>query len=88
MMTKTTMIAAGLMLAAVLSGCTESRRARDSATFKDKPADITCWTYGTQTYQGRSTGKVNDRDSGISFVDAATGRYTVVHGECRLVYDK
>jgi outer membrane lipoprotein-sorting protein len=86
--TKTTIIAAGLMLAAALSGCTESRRARDQATFKDKPADITCWTYGTQSYQGRSTGKVSNRDGGIAFVDAANGRYTVVDGECRLVYDK
>lgn len=89
MTTKTTMMIAGaLVLAAGLSGCTDSRRARDAATFKDKPANITCWTYGTPVYEGRSTGKVNDRDGKIAFVDAATGRYTVVYGECKLVYDK
>ena len=82
------MIAGALVLAAGLSGCTDSRRARDAATFNDKPANITCWTYGTPVYEGRSTGKVNDRDGKIAFVDAATGRYTVVYGECKLVYDK
>lgn len=87
-MMKTTMIATGLMLAAGLASCTESRRARDDATFNDKPADIACWSYGVETYKGRSTGKVHDREGKIAFVDAATGRYTVVYGECRLVYDK
>ena len=85
---KTTTIIAGLGLAAVLSGCTDSGRARNDATFSDKPADITCWSYGTQTYQGRSTGKVSNRQDRTSFVDAATGRYTVLEGECRLVYVK
>ena len=88
MKTRTTMIAAGLMLAAGLSGCTESRRARDAATFKDKPADIACWSYGTPVFEGRSTGKVHDNEGKIAFVDAATGRYTVIYGECRLVYAK
>ena len=88
MKTRTTMIAASLMLVAGLSGCTESRRARDAATFKDKPADIACWSYGTPVFEGRSTGKVNDNEGKIAFVDAATGRYTVIYGECRLVYVK
>ena len=82
----TKMILAAAGLAAVLAGCTDSGRARNDATFSDKPADITCWTYGTQTYQGRSTGKVSHRDDRTSFVDAATGRYTVIEGDCRLVY--
>ena len=80
-----------LTAAVVLIGaaaCTESGRARNDATFSDKPADITCWSYGTQTFQGRSTGKVSNREGRVSFVDAATGRYTVLDGECRLVYDK
>lgn len=85
---KTTIMVAGLGLAALLTGCTESGRARNDATFSDKPADITCWSYGTQTYQGRSTGKVSNREGRVSFVDAATGRYTVVDGECKLVYAK
>jgi hypothetical protein len=85
---KTTMIAASLGLAAVLSACTDSGRARNDATFSDKPADITCWSYGTETYSGRSTGKVSNREGRVSFVDAATGRYTVVDGECKLVYAK
>ena len=80
-----------LTAAVVLIGaaaCTESGRARNDATFSDKPADITCWSYGTVTYEGRSTGKVSNREGRVSFVDAASGRYTVVDGECRLVYDK
>ncbi len=73
--------------ALALSACTESRRARDSATWNDRPADITCWTYGTENFNGRSTGKVEYDDGGrISFVDAATKRYTTIDGDCRVVY--
>ena len=77
-----------VVAATAVGACTDSERARREATFSDRPADITCWTYGTQTFQGRSSGKISDREGSISFVDAATGRYTVVDGECRLVYDK
>ncbi|ADL00651.1 hypothetical protein MMB232_01342 [Brevundimonas subvibrioides] len=70
-----------------LAGCTDSKRARNAATWGDKPADITCWTYGTENFRGRSTGKVEYDDGGrVSFVDAANGRYTTVEGECRVVY--
>jgi len=82
----TTKILAALGLSAALAGCNDSEKARSDATFSDKPADVSCWTYGTQTYQGRSTGKVSHRDDRTSFVDAATGRYTVIEGDCRLVY--
>ena len=87
-MKTTMMIAGGLVLATVLAGCTDTRRARDSATFGDRPANIACWSYGTPVFEGRSTGKVNDREGKIAFVDAASGRYTVIYGECRIVYDK
>lgn len=70
-----------------LAGCTDAKRASRGATFDDKPADITCWTYGTETFAGKSTGKVEDTRSGrIGFVDAANGRYTTIDGECRIVY--
>jgi hypothetical protein len=76
---------AGVALAS--TACTEAKRARNAATFGDQPADITCWTYGTQTFSGRSTGKVEYNDGGrIAFVDAANGRYTTIDGECRVVY--
>jgi hypothetical protein len=68
------------------SACTDSKRARNDATWTDRPADVTCWSYGTQTYAGRSTGKVEYDDGRLSFVDAATGRYTTIDGECRVVY--
>ncbi|WGM30431.1 hypothetical protein [Brevundimonas sp. NIBR11] len=69
------------------TACTESKRARNAATWGDKPADITCWTYGTETFSGRSTGKVEYSDEGrLAFVDASNGRYTTVDGECRVVY--
>ena len=74
-------------LAVTAAACTESRRARNAATWSDQPADITCWTYGTETFSGRSTGKVEYSDGGrVAFVDAANGRYTTVDGECRVVY--
>ncbi len=85
--TTTLLLVAGLGVMAV--ACTESKRARNAATWGDQPADITCWTYGTETFSGRSTGKVEHSDEGrIAFVDAANGRYTTVDGECRVVYLK
>ncbi|MBX9615153.1 MAG: hypothetical protein K2X25_06120 [Caulobacteraceae bacterium] len=86
-MTRTTtlFLIAGIALSA--TACTEAKRARNATTFGDQPADITCWTYGTETFSGRSTGKVEHNDGGrIAFVDAANGRYTTVDGECRVVY--
>jgi hypothetical protein len=78
-------LVAGIALAT--TACTEAKRARNAATFGDQPADITCWTYGTETFSGRSTGKVEYDDGGrIAFVDAANGRYTTVEGDCRVVY--
>ena len=83
--TTTLVLIAGLAVTA--AACTESKRARNAATWGDQPADITCWTYGTETFSGRSTGKVEYNDGGrIAFVDAANGRYTTIDGECRVVY--
>ena len=83
-------VAASIILATVAAGaCTDSKRASREATWGDKPADIACWSYGAQTFAGRSTGKVEYDEGGrISFVDAANGRYTTVEGECRVVYSK
>lgn len=81
----TLVLIAGVAVAA--GACTDSKRARNAATFGDRPADITCWTYGTEIYSGRSTGKVEYSDGGrVAFVDEATGRYTTVDGDCRVVY--
>ena len=78
-----------LLLTVATGACTDSKVARRQATWSDKPADIVCWTYGTQNFSGRSTGKVEYDEGGrISFVDAANGRYTTVEGECRVVYAK
>jgi hypothetical protein len=83
--TTTLFLIAGIALAA--TACTEAKRARNAAEFGDQPADITCWTYGTETFSGRSTGKVAYNDGGrIAFVDAANNRYTTIDGECRVVY--
>ncbi|WP_419255118.1 hypothetical protein ACN2C6_06635 [Caulobacter sp. ErkDOM-YI] len=83
-------VTASIILATVAMGaCTDSKRAGRDATFSDKPADIVCWTYGTQNFAGRSTGKVEyDRGGRIAFVDAANGRYTTIEGECRVTYSK
>jgi len=74
-------------VAASAAACTESKRANQAATFGDQAADITCWTYGTQIFSGRSTGKVEYATSGrISFVDASNERFTTIEGDCRIVY--
>lgn len=85
---RTQTLSLGVVLVTIaLSACTDSRRARNDVKWSDRPADITCWTYGTQNFAGRSTGKVEYDEGGrISFVDAANGRYTTVEGECRVVY--
>ncbi len=79
------MALAGLVPAT--AGCTDSKRASQAATWGDQAADITCWSYGEQTYSGRSTGKVEYDEGGrVSFVDAANSRYTTIEGDCRMVY--
>lgn len=84
---KTSLVLIAASGAVALSGCTDSKRARNDATWGDRPAEITCWTYGTENFTGRSTGKVEYDDGGrISFVDAANNRYTTVDGDCRVVY--
>ncbi len=86
-MTRWIVIGTMAAIAVGASACTESKRARNATTWGDQPADITCWTYGTQNYAGRSTGKVEYDDGGrLSFVDAANGRYTTIEGDCRIVY--
>ena len=81
-------LTASILLITVATGaCTDSKRASRDATWGDKPADIVCWSYGTQTFAGRSTGKVEYDDGGrISFVDASNNRYTTIDGDCRVVY--
>ncbi|WP_395943625.1 hypothetical protein [Brevundimonas sp.] len=81
--------ALSLALVATTAACTDSKRARNDATWGDKPADITCWTYGVENFKGRSTGKVEYDDGGrISFVDASNNRYTTIDGDCRVVYQQ
>lgn len=76
-------------VALVAAACTEARRERTGTTLSDKAADITCWSYGQQIYQGRSTGKVDGRSEGrVAFVDASNERYTTIDGHCLIVYDK
>ena len=76
-----------LALAVLVSGCTDSRKAQRDVKWGDRPADIICWTYGTQNFAGRSTGKVEYDEGGrLSFVDAANGRFTTIEGDCRVVY--
>lgn len=70
------------------AGCTESERANRAAEFQDRPADLTCRSFGAVIFQGRSTGKVTyDEGERISFVDAANGRLTTVEGDCLIVYE-
>ena len=70
-----------------LAGCTDAERAQRSARYSDRPADITCRTFGEPFYVGRSTGKVTYDEGGrVTFVDRANGRLTTIEGECMVVY--
>lgn len=80
--------AAAIVAAVALSGCeaTEARKASREAYYSDKPAAVTCYAYGTLTFEGTSTGKIIDEGGRLTFVDAANGRLTTIEGECRVVY--
>lgn len=80
-------IVIGLVLTGVVvAGCTDSKRATMGSKFTDQPADITCWSYGSETYSGRSTGRVSRDNGATTFVDAANNRLTAIEGDCRIVY--
>ena len=82
---KTTL--AVLLFGLALGACTESERAHRNAGLSDRPADITCRSFGDVLFQGRSTGKViYDEGGRVTFVDAANGRLTTIEGECVIVY--
>ena len=86
-MRKTITVAIVAMLS--LAGCevTDAGKASREAYYGDKPAAITCYAYGTQTFDGTSTGKViYDEGGRLTFVDQANGRLTTIEGECRVVY--
>jgi len=71
-----------LLVLAGLGGCTDSRRAGNDVKWTDRPADITCWTYGQQSFSGRSTSMVEYDEGGrVALVDAANGRFTTVEGD-------
>ena len=76
-----------LVALVALAGCTEAERAQKSAYRSDRPADVTCRTFGEPFYVGRSTGKVTYDEGGrVTFVDRANGRLTTIEGECMIVY--
>jgi len=88
MMKKLTAAAVALACLAV-AGCqvTEAGRASRDAYYGDKPAAVTCYAYGTLTFEGTSTGKIiYDEGGRLTFVDAANGRLTTIEGECRVIY--
>ena len=88
-MRASSLILVALVVVPALTACTDSRRAQNDVKWADRPADITCWSYGVQNFAGRSTGKVEYDEGGrISFVDAANGRFTTIDGDCRVVYAK
>lgn len=90
--TKRLLVLAGATAVTALAACggvynTDTYQAERDALYSDKPAAITCYGYGAVMFDGQSTGKVlYDEGGRVSFVDAATGRYTTVEGECRVVY--
>lgn len=85
------LISGVLLLALVffLVGCSDTGVASTEAQWGDKPAAITCYTYGVLSFNGWSTGRTEYDDAGrLSFVDQANGRFTVIEGDCRVVYSK
>lgn len=90
MRTRNILIAALVAAAAFsVSAChvTEAGREASRASWQDKPALIFCQGYNGVIFDGQSTGKIiYDEGGRYTFVNAQTGRLTVVEGECRVEY--
>ena len=84
MKTLTTFVVLGTCV--LVSACTDSKRANVETKFTDQPAEVTCWSFGTEIFNGKSTGRVTREDGGVVFVDAANGRLTAIEAQCRIVY--
>lgn len=83
------LLAVAVLIGTSLSGCliTEADKQSRDAYYEDRPAAVTCYAYGVQTFDGISTGKViYDEGGRLTFVDAANRRLTTIEGECRVVY--
>lgn len=91
-MKKIILIAISIMLGMALTACgfTETDRAQKSRAFTDTPATLICHDYGGVVFSGRSKGKPQRSDTGEGmweFVNAQTGKFTQVEGNCVVAYD-
>lgn len=83
------LIAVAAAMGVTLSGCmvTEAEKEARDAYYEDKPAAVTCYTYGERTFDGVSKGKViYDEGGRLTFVDSSNDRLTTIEGDCRVVY--
>lgn len=74
-----------LITAILLSSCTDATVS--SFVAFGSAAEVTCYSGGKVTYQGRSTGRVSTvhQSDGWEFKDAATGKFVRVSGDCVIV---
>lgn len=91
-MKKLILLAMAVLLGSALSACgiTETDRAQKSRAFSDTPATLVCHDFGIEVFNGRSKGKPQRSDTGEGmweFVNAATGQFTQVEGNCTVAYD-
>ncbi len=69
------------MAIGLLSACGEAQNRRPES------ADIKCYSGDTLIYQGRSKGMVQGNAPQHIFTDAATGKRTVITGNCVIDYN-
>ena len=89
-MKKLLLLSLACAIGLAISACTATDRAQKDRAFSDNPADIVCYNYGGEIFNGRSVGKPQRSDTGEGlweFVNAANGRFTQVEGNCVVAYN-
>ena len=68
-------------------GCTDAQRGKLGAL--GEAARVECWSGGKLIYEGVSSGKLSSESNsdGYNFVDAKTGKFMEVSGNCVITYD-
>lgn len=73
-----------VLLAFVLSGCTDA--AKSSLSAYGESADISCYSGGKEIFTARSTGKVSSLQGGGYSFRTVDGRYVETFADCFVSY--
>jgi hypothetical protein len=73
--------------ALALSACSKTTRSQMAIAMTDRPAHITCYTYGVLIVDEDTSGKIEFDSTGrIDFIEAKTGDSVKTEGDCKVRY--